>query len=145
MTVETIKTTQMSQDEKNLFKKYLSPKYSELLMVNLGNIGNIVGARNLPKEANNIRPAQMEVIPSVIEEKQKLLKTSLLPLVVEAWKSGNGMIWIQDGQHRFVASVNSQRPVVLAIKRIGMPAFQGTWSNVIYANVTPAKDRIKKF
>ena len=145
MTVETIKTTQMSQDEKNLFKKYLSPKYSELLMVNLGNIVNIVGARNLPKQANNIRLAQMEVIPSVIEEKQKLLKTSLLPLVGEAWKRGNGMIWIQDAQHRFVASVNSQRPVVLAIKTIGMPAFQGTWSNVIYANVTPAKDRIKKF
>lgn len=144
MTIETINTTQMSQTEKNLFKNYLTPKYNELLIVNLGNIGNIVGARNLPKEANNIRPAQMEVIPSVIEEKQKLLQTSVLPLVVDAWKSGDGVIWIQDGQHRFVASVNSQRPVVLAMKRIGMPAFRGSWSNVIYANVIPAKNRIKR-
>ena len=145
MTIEKINTSQMDLAEKNLFKKYLSPKYSELLIVNLGNIGNIVGAKNLSKEAINIRPAQMEVIPSIIEEKQKLLQKSILPLIVDAWKSLDGVIWIQDGQHRFVASVNSQRPVVLAIKKIGMPAFRGSWTNVIYADVTPAKDRIKKF
>ncbi|MGY0219044.1 hypothetical protein ACWJJH_16900 [Endozoicomonadaceae bacterium StTr2] len=125
----------MSQDERSLLFNTAA----------LG-IKDPVGNRKFPSHIVDIRPAQREVIPYVLEKKVEQLSSNpdQIP-VIKVWKDGVGKLHIQDGQHRFVACCMLRRPIKLEFKKNGIEAFRGSWGDTVYGdeNVVAAKDRLK--
>ncbi|WP_329911741.1 hypothetical protein [Serratia quinivorans] len=88
------------------------------------------------------QPAQGTVIPSVVEEKRKQIQSGT-ELSITVWKDSMGVIYIQDGQHRFVASCIEGKKIKLNWKKFGYAAFRNGWGATKHEKVTPAKERIK--
>ncbi|MEG6138950.1 hypothetical protein [Enterobacter kobei] len=89
------------------------------------------------------QPAQAEVIPSVVAEKQAQLKSGT-ELSINVWRSPAGEVYILDGQHRFVACCIEKTKIRLNWKQVGFPAYRNGWGATRYANITPAKERLKR-
>ena len=141
--------------EKNPFGKLISDlvtsnscrfktlSFIKVLMSTKG-LGDIVGKCNMPEDFPDIRPAQEAVIPYVLEQKMHYVNASSKPIIIDVWQNPkNKAIYIQDGQHRFVAACLLGKSVVLKFKKMGFPAFNGNWENTRYVDTVAAKDRMK--
>ncbi|MCX4025920.1 hypothetical protein H0A36_18985 [Endozoicomonas sp. SM1973] len=120
-----------------------SVSFNKLLM-NTSGVGDIVSRSNLPEDFPDIRPAQEAVIPYVLEQKKHYLNASTKPIIIDVWQNPrNKALYIQDGQHRFVAACILGKQVLLRLKKMGFSAFNGSWGQTKYIDTLAAKDRIK--
>lgn len=114
------------------------------LLMNTTGIGDIVSRSNMPEDFPDIRPAQKAVIPYVLEQKKLYLNASSKPIIIDVWQNPkNKALYIQDGQHRFVAACLLGKQIVLKLKKMGFPAFKGLWEHTKYVDIISARDRIR--
>lgn len=89
------------------------------------------------------QPAQQAVIPAVVQEKRTQIQSGV-ELSINVWKDSMGVVYILDGQHRFVASCIEKKKIKLNWKKVGFPGFRNGWAATRYEQVVPAKERIKR-
>lgn len=89
------------------------------------------------------QPAQQTVIPSVVIEKRAQIQRGV-ELSINVWKDVMGVIYILDGQHRFVAACIERKKIKLNWKKVGFPGFRGGWRATKHEEVIPAKERLKR-
>lgn len=99
--------------------------------------------RTFPASKGIPQPAQTEVIPSVVAEKRAQIQSGA-ELSINVWKSSTGEVYILDGQHRFVACCIEGKRIRLNWKIVGFPAYRNGSGATRYADITPAKERIKR-
>ncbi|WP_163835378.1 ParB N-terminal domain-containing protein [Spartinivicinus ruber] len=114
------------------------------LLFNTTGVGDVVARTTLPEDFPDIKPAQEAVIPYVLEQKKHYLNGSTKPIIIDVWQNPKDKaLYIQDGQHRFVAACLLGKQIILRLKKIGFPAFNGSWDQTRYIDTLAAKDRIK--
>ena len=106
-------------------------------------VGGDPTGRTIPVATGIPQPAQAEVIPSVVAEKQAKLQSGA-ELSINVWRSATGEVYILDGQHRFVACCIEKRKIRLNWKKVGFPAYRNGWGSTRYTKITPAKERLKR-
>ena len=92
---------------------------------------------------SEILPTQPSVNKGVVES--KLGMGTLGTKGMTAWISPHDKIYLLDGHHTFVATRQSGRTAEIKIKKFGFPAGNyNSWSDVSYADFTPAKEKLKR-
>ena len=93
----------------------------------------------LPDGAEKLLPAQKETILTVLAEKVTELEKGA-KFSIEVWKSPQGDVYIQDGQHRFIGACAAGKEITLYFKKLGAKTFDGKWKDTVHSKVTPAKE-----
>ncbi len=103
-------------------------------------------SNSLPDRSEFPSPAQEEVIESVLAEKREALQADpKLKFVATVYRHRDGRLFLQDGQHRLVASCVEGRPIGFKIKSVGFPLKPNSWEETRYVNDrVPAKERLKQ-
>lgn len=102
-------------------------------------------ANALPPQTAFPAPAQQEVFRSVINEKVDYLQANPDKIYsVSVFKQPNsGNLFLQDGQHRLIASAMISRPVDFNISSRG--AMTGSsWQDTKWSDGIPAKEKLKR-
>jgi hypothetical protein len=96
----------------------------------------------LPDGAEKLLPAQKETILTVLAEKVTDLEKGAT-YSIEVWKSPQGDVYIQDGQHRFIGACVAGKEITLLFKKLGAKTFDGKWKDTAHSKATPAKEILK--
>ena len=106
-------------------------------------IGYDPTGKSLATNSGIPQPAQQAVIPSVVAEKRAQIRSGT-ELSINVWKNSMGVIYILDGQHRFVAACIEKKKIKLNWKKVGFPGFRNGWGATKHEQVIPAKERLKR-